>query len=135
MNTPPSSNLPVQTPLIGDANATLFDPESIVALGGGDLELVKRLIAGIIQSNQDDLAALEPLLAKQDRIGIAALAHRTKGTARMINAAIVLDACHDLEVCAGHGTAAELRVKGEKYCALLQKMEVALRDLLARDES
>jgi HPt (histidine-containing phosphotransfer) domain-containing protein len=132
MKTPISPNLPLQTPSTDDGDIALFDPESIIALGGGDSALVKRLVAGIIQSNQDDQSALKPLLTMQDRIGIAAIAHRTKGTARMINAAIVLDACRDLEVCAGHGTAAELRMKGDQYCTLLQQMEAALRKIFSQ---
>lgn len=105
----------------------LFDPESITALGGGDQALIERLVAGVIQSNRDDLAALESLLAKEDRMGLAALAHRTKGTAKMINAAVLVDACQALEACAGHAALAQLRANGDEFCELLRRMEAALQ--------
>jgi len=105
----------------------LFDPESINALGGGDQALVERLVAGVIQSNRDDLAVLESLLAKEDRMGLAALAHRTKGTAKMLNAAVLVDTCLSLEASAGHATLAQLRVNGDEFGDLLRRMEAALQ--------
>jgi len=103
-----------------------FDFGSIAALGGGDQVLVERLVVGVIQSLREDLLALERLLAKGDRLGLAALAHRVKGTAKLVNAVVLEGACNALEVGAGHVSLTELQADGDRLCDLLLRMEIAL---------
>jgi len=96
MPTPP--NLPTQDSSDdASANTSLYDFESIFSVAGGDQKIIKDLIDGLIQSNLNDLAELDAVLEAQDWLGLAEVAHRLKGSAKIINSQPLLQSCIALE--------------------------------------
>jgi two-component system, NarL family, sensor histidine kinase EvgS len=68
----------------------------------GDEASIKRLLDDLASCNDDDMARLMRLFTQNDVPGLANLAHRIKGGARIIKAQGLIGACERLEAaCAG----------------------------------
>ncbi|OLS62289.1 transporter substrate-binding domain-containing protein [Pseudomonas putida] len=72
------------------------DLSSLRQLTGGDDQAIKDLLRDLLLSNRDDLARLAEL-HPDDLGGLADLAHRVKGGARIIKARWLLRACENIE--------------------------------------
>ena len=66
-------------------------------LTGGDDEAVAGLIHEALHSSEKDMAELRDLLARHDTSGFAALAHRIRGAALIVNDPLVIKCCEMLE--------------------------------------
>lgn len=95
-----------QAPLGGNAvsgnNVQLYaDQASITArlheLTGGDSEAIAVLIHEALHCSEKDLAELRDLLARHDTPGVAALAHRIRGAALLVDDPLVIKYCEMLE--------------------------------------
>nr|WP_157222939.1 transporter substrate-binding domain-containing protein [Pseudomonas sp. GM25] len=97
-----------------------IDLSSLEQLTRGDRESVKSLLTDLAASNDDDMAKLLRLFTQHDLPGLADLAHRVKGGARIIKAATLIDACEALEAATQGLDSAQLTVAVD---ALQQSME------------
>ena len=77
------------------------DQASITArlheLTGGDSEAIAVLIHEALHCSEKDLAELRDLLARHDTPGVAALAHRIRGAALLVDDPLVIKYCEMLE--------------------------------------
>ncbi|ROM69808.1 hybrid sensor histidine kinase/response regulator [Pseudomonas brassicacearum] len=78
-------------------SADLFDLSSLEQLTGNDSTAIQHLLKELLSSNAEDAARLLRLSAQQDLPGLADLAHRIKGGARIIQAQRLIAACEALE--------------------------------------
>ncbi len=82
-----------------------IDLSSLEQLIGGDATAIRTLLAVLVSSNAEDQARLLHLATRQDLPGLADLAHRIKGGARIIQAQRLIAACEALEsACRGGDT-------------------------------
>ncbi|CAN2971413.1 MULTISPECIES: transporter substrate-binding domain-containing protein [Pseudomonas] len=78
--------------------AMLIDLSALEQLAGGDPASTRRLLGDLAASNASDMARLLQLFTQHDMQGLADLAHRVKGGARIINCTALIDACEALEI-------------------------------------
>ena len=90
------------------AAAEDFDLTSLEQLTGGDWASIERLLVELVASNAQDKARLQPLLSRHDVSGLADLAHRIKGGARIFLARRLIAACEVLEIACHAGDVAAL---------------------------
>ncbi|WP_338474505.1 transporter substrate-binding domain-containing protein [Pseudomonas sp. MS646] len=74
-----------------------FDLSTLEQLTGSDTDSLRQLLRELLSSHVEDQARLLRLSDQRDLPGLADLAHRIKGGARMINAQPLIDACEALE--------------------------------------
>lgn len=74
-----------------------IDLAGLHQLTRGDEASIKRLLDDLASSNDDDMARLMRLFTQNDVPGLANLAHRIKGGARIIKAQGLIGACERLE--------------------------------------
>ncbi len=80
-----------------------IDLVGLEQLTGGDAGAIRALLEELVSSNAEDQARLLHLATRQDLPGLADLAHRIKGGARIIQAQRLIAACEALEsACRGH---------------------------------
>ncbi len=110
-----------------------FDIQQLDHLTGGNPDSIQRVLKGLQQSNQQDLKQIRERLASADSKGVAELAHRIHGAARIIQAQALIDECEYLEKACREGANAD-QIK-----AALTRLEQAMlgldRDLLQALES
>jgi two-component system, NarL family, sensor histidine kinase EvgS len=93
-------------PVPGAGVADDIDLSSLEQLSRGDAASIKSLLQDLAASNEQDMARLMQLFTQHDVSGLADLAHRVKGGARIIKAQRLIQACEDLEVaCEGLNSA------------------------------
>lgn len=71
---------------------------SLKQLARGDRKTIQRLLDDLARSTQDDLKHLMRLYSSDDLPGLADLAHRVKGGARIIKAQSLVLHCEQLEL-------------------------------------
>ncbi|MBT8768251.1 transporter substrate-binding domain-containing protein [Pseudomonas sp. DB1] len=97
-------------------------------LTGGNPVLNSRLINEILQANREDLDQLRALTGQQDWQGIAGLAHKIKGAAKIIKARHLIDSCQRLEsLCQTPAPLASLREGVERVEDAFEQLEQTLR--------
>jgi len=74
-----------------------IDLSSLEQLTRGDRDSIRSLLGDLAGSNEQDLARLLELFGKNDLPGLADLAHRVKGGARIIKAHALIACCEQLE--------------------------------------
>jgi two-component system sensor histidine kinase EvgS len=79
------------------ASTDSFDLTSLEQLTGGDLVSIKKLLEELVNTNADDKVRLIDLFSRHDVSGLADLAHRIKGGARIIQAQGLVAACEAVE--------------------------------------
>jgi two-component system sensor histidine kinase EvgS len=83
-----------------------IDLSSLEQLSRGDADSVKSLLQDLATSNQQDMTRLIQLFTQHDLTGLADLAHRVKGGARIIKARRLIHTCESLEAaCKGLNSA------------------------------
>lgn len=90
------------------ATADGADFSSLEALIGGDTAAMTELMQALADSNAEDRARLLQLFIRRDVPGLADLAHRIKGSARIIGAQSLIVACEALENACRGADATEL---------------------------
>lgn len=104
----------------GVGRSDAIDLSSLHTLAQGDEAWIKNMLADLSTANGEDMARLINLFARDDLPGLADLAHRVKGGARMIKAKGLMDACERLEAVCVRGSLPQL---AEAVDALHQEME------------
>ncbi|NWE39109.1 transporter substrate-binding domain-containing protein [Pseudomonas yamanorum] len=97
-----------------------IDLTSVEHLAGGNIASIKSLLGDLAASNEQDMARLMQLFTRHDLQGLADLAHRVKGGARIIKAQGLIRCCEDLEIACNGLDSAQLT---EAVDALHQQME------------
>ncbi|KAE9648647.1 transporter substrate-binding domain-containing protein [Pseudomonas sp. PB106] len=97
-----------------------IDLGSLEQLTRGDRESIKSLLTDLATSNAQDMAKLLRLFTQHDVQGLADLAHRIKGGARIIKAQALIQACEALEAASG---GLDTQVLTEAVDRLQQSME------------
>ncbi len=97
-----------------------IDLTSVEHLAGGDIDSIKSLLGDLAASNEQDMARLMQLFTRHDLQGLADIAHRVKGGARIIKAQRLIRCCEDLEAACNGLDSAQLT---EAVDALHQQME------------
>ena len=80
-----------------------IDLTGLEHLTGGDATAIKALLEELVSSNAEDQVRLLHLATRQDLPGLADLAHRIKGGARIIQAQRLIAACEALEEACREG--------------------------------
>lgn len=108
-----------------------IDISSLEQLARGDQASVKRLLGDLAVSNDGDMAKLMRLFTQHDVQGLADLAHRVKGGARIISAAGLIHACEALESAAQGLDAAALTAAVDTLQQSMEHLAEQLEDYLA----
>jgi two-component system sensor histidine kinase EvgS len=112
----PAAGIPEAEP---EAPADDFDLDGLAQLTGGDTEALNSLISELVTCNTEDTAQLLRLSARHDLPGLADLAHRIKGGARMVRAQGLVSACDALEdACRGRDASSLAAAVGDLQRAL-----------------
>ena len=96
-NLEPRISNPSRTYISPTEKQPLFDNASIDGLTGGDTKLAHMLVVQLHDSNKLDLEQLKSKIQEKQWKEIAALAHRLKGVARLINSAPLITATTNYE--------------------------------------
>ena len=108
-----------------------LDLSSLEQLARGDQASVKRLLGDLAVSNDGDMAKLMRLFTQHDVQGLADLAHRIKGGARIISAAGLISACEALEAAAQGLDTAALTAAVDTLQQSMEHLAEQLEDYLA----
>ena len=108
-----------------------FDLASLEQLTGGDWLSTHRLLTQVLASNATDMAQLLRLSAHRDVNGLADLAHRIKGSARIIQAQPLVTACEDLESACRGGAGASLSESVDALCRAIEHLAERLQARMA----
>ncbi|WP_425273408.1 transporter substrate-binding domain-containing protein [Pseudomonas morbosilactucae] len=102
------------------AGSEAIDLSSLEQLTRGDPASINSLLGDLARSNDEDLARLMQLFIRHDLPGLADLAHRVKGGARIIKARGLVECCENLEAACNGQDCAPLTAAVD---ALQQTME------------
>jgi two-component system sensor histidine kinase EvgS len=100
---------PQETASDGPDDMDTFNIAATYQLTRGDKTLAAQLLNELVRSNRSDLDELQTMAGKFDLTGVASLAHRVRGAARIVQAKHLIEACMELEAAAkSHDTTPEL---------------------------
>jgi two-component system sensor histidine kinase EvgS len=91
-------------------------------LAGGDRLSIHKLLMELVASNAMDQARLLDLSARHDVPGLADLAHRIKGGARIIQAEPLVMVCEALESACREGVNAVITESVEAVCRAMEHL-------------
>jgi len=104
------------------ATAVDFDLTYLEQLAGGDRLSIHKLLMELVASNAMDQARLLDLSARHDVPGLADLAHRIKGGARIIQAEPLVMVCEALESACREGVNAVITESVEAVCRAMEHL-------------
>lgn len=110
---------------------SVFNVSEALSRADGDQELLLTLAELFLQESPKDVAAARAALARQDREGLAAAAHKLKGSVMPICAPRLFESAKRLEVLGRQGEFAEAASVCADVDRLLAEVHVALRELIA----
>jgi two-component system sensor histidine kinase EvgS len=117
------------------APASDFDLTTLEQLTGGDRLLIHPLLKELLASNAMDRARLQDLSSRHDVSGLADLAHRIKGGARIIQAEPLVVACDTLEEACRNGINAALTESVEAVCRVMEHLTERLDFYMAGESA
>ena len=112
------------------ASAEDIDLSSLEQLTRGDPASIKSLLGDLASSNDDDMARLLRLFTQHDLPGLADLAHRVKGGARIIKADALIKACEQLEAACNGLDSNQLTVAVDALQQAMERLAEELEPLL-----
>ncbi|WP_322846547.1 transporter substrate-binding domain-containing protein [Pseudomonas sp. B33.4] len=112
------------------ASADDIDLSSLEQLTRGDPASIKSLLGDLASSNDDDMARLLRLFTQHDLPGLADLAHRVKGGARIIKADALIKACEQLEAACNGRDSNQLTVAVDALQQAMERLAEELEPLL-----
>ncbi|MBO3277023.1 transporter substrate-binding domain-containing protein [Pseudomonas schmalbachii] len=119
---------------IDDSEAVVV-MQTLEEMCGHDTRMVRQLLRQLHDSNQADSQQIASLLDAGDWEGLADLAHRIKGAARLVRAKLVQDRCTALETaCKDHAQENLLRDLAEQLLEALEQLQTHLASLLTSEE-
>ncbi|MDY7536290.1 transporter substrate-binding domain-containing protein [Pseudomonas sp. Bout1] len=114
----PRSRVQPSTPI--NLDSLDMDLSSLKQLARGDKSTIQRLVNDLARSTEEDLRRLLRLYTSDDLQGLADLAHRVKGGARIIKAQSLIQQCEQLETACNNADADAVT---EAVDAVQQSME------------
>ncbi|MDM0011584.1 response regulator [Variovorax sp. J22P168] len=81
----------------GPVRKAAYDPAALRSISDGDVRVEKQFLQTLLRTNLSDLRAIVVGFGNGHRAEVAALAHKIKGAARMVQAWRVIEACEALE--------------------------------------
>lgn len=117
--------------MMSDSSLAEFDLTRLRMLTRGDTDSINSLLLDLLTSNDDDMANLLRLFIQHDLPGLADLAHRVKGGARIINALSLIDACEALEAATQGLDSVALTVAVDTLQRSMERLAVQLDAHLA----
>lgn len=86
----------------------------------------------IIRANEEDLSELKLAVRNQDKLRVSRLAHRLTGSARMVNAVALENACEKIKSVAEKpdSTSKEINAALEELCYEVNKLSTNLSDII-----
>ena len=112
-----------------------FDLTTLEQLAGGDRLSIHPLLKELVASNAMDKARLLDLSSRHDVSGLADLAHRIKGGARIIQAEPLVVACDALESACREGINAALTESVEAVCRAMEHLTERLHFYMAGESA
>ncbi|KHA72485.1 histidine kinase [Pseudomonas chlororaphis] len=112
------------------ASADDIDLSSLEQLTRGDPASIKSLLGDLASSNDDDMARLLRLFTQHDLPGLADLAHRVKGGARIIKADALIKACEQLEAACNGLDSNQLTIAVDALQQAMERLAEQLEPLL-----
>ncbi len=109
-----------------------LDLSSLQQLTGDDPNALRQLLEELLDSNAEDQARLLRLSSQQDLPGLADLAHRIKGGARIIDAQRLVAACEALENACRGGNAVQLAEPVEVLRQAMEQLSDGLKPHVAK---
>ncbi|MVV50306.1 transporter substrate-binding domain-containing protein [Pseudomonas sp. PB120] len=77
--------------------ATCFDLSKVLDITGGEAAMTRQLLATILRTNQEDFDAMQALFTAGDFSAMGRRCHKILGSARIIHAMALINACEQLE--------------------------------------
>ena len=108
-----------------------IDLSSLEQLTRGDRASIKSLLGDLASSNDEDMARLLRLFTRNDLPGMADLAHRVKGGARIIKAGALISACENLEAACNGPDSLQLTDAVDGLQQAMERLAEQLEPLLA----
>uniref|UniRef100_UPI00313E4050 ATP-binding protein n=1 Tax=Pseudomonas sp. TH31 TaxID=2796396 RepID=UPI00313E4050 len=121
----------VPTDVTGEPVDDDIDLTSLKQLTRGDEDSIKSLLGDLASSNADDMARLMRLFTQHDLPGLADLAHRVKGGARIIRAQGLILACEALETACNGLDSVVLTEAVDVLQQAMERLAERLQDYLA----
>lgn len=90
---------------------------------GSDRALINRLVHDLAQTNREDREHLLQAHAVDNRQGLRDLAHRIKGSARMVRALQLIECCEQLEQVCAEGRAAMIDEAVERLQQTMARLD------------
>ncbi|MBK5344070.1 transporter substrate-binding domain-containing protein [Pseudomonas sp. TH49] len=109
----------------------VMDLASLEQLTRGDVASIKSLLGDLASSNSEDMARLMQLFSKHDLPGLADLAHRVKGGARIIKANALIHSCEALETACNGADSVQVTEAVDALHQHMDRLAEHLEDYLA----
>ncbi|MBK5414358.1 Hpt domain-containing protein [Pseudomonas sp. TH31] len=100
-----------------------IDLSSLEQYVGSDRALINRLVHDLAQTNREDREHLLQAHAAKNRQGLRDLAHRIKGSARMVRALQLIECCEQLEQVCAEGRAAMIDEAVERLQQTMARLD------------
>ncbi len=110
---------PVAVSEAAAGDASVIDLAVLANIVSPNPEKIRKYALMFVSSTHDTLAEVEATLAHADMVGVAALGHRAKSSARMVGAMGFADLCQALEQCTQAGDY-------DKACGIVAQMQPLL---------
>ncbi len=107
-----------------------IDLTRLEQLTRGDSASIKSLLGDLASSNEDDMSRLLQLFTRHDLPGLADLAHRVKGGARIIKAQWLIQCCENLEEACNGPDSAQLTEAVDQLQQAMERLEQRLQHYL-----
>lgn len=110
----------------------VLDLSEALSRADGDQDLFLTLATLFLQESPKEAAAARAALGRQDRAGLAAVAHKLKGSVMVICAPRLFESAKRLEELGRQGEFAEASLVCADVETRLAEVHAALRELIAR---
>ncbi|WP_395606897.1 transporter substrate-binding domain-containing protein [Pseudomonas sp. B22129] len=120
----------VAPPIQLSSHFDAIDLTGLDQLTSGDKVAMRRLLTDLAVSNEEDSLRLVKLFGEQDRPGLAELAHRIKGAAKIIKSERMIQCCEQLEVACKADDAELLVQSVDDLQQTMEQLSVILEDCL-----
>lgn len=108
--------------------ALCFDLSRINAITAGDVVMTRQLLATVLRTNQQDFEVMQALYTAGDFHGMARCCHKILGSARIIHATPLINACQELEqACDEAVSPGALNRLHQAFADQLQRLQASLQ--------
>ena len=110
------------------SSAPCFDLSKINDITAGDAAMTRQLLATVLRTNQEDFDAMQALYVAGDFAAMGSRCHKILGSARIIHAAPLINACEQLEQgCENAVPGNELGLLHEAFVLQMKRLQASIR--------